>query len=167
MVGMFSSSAKRVWAISKQLNQPSSDPADIYASALKSKLTPNEQVICKDFAELSRDIFKALGFNTATFIINTGIEHTGVMAQDPKTGMMYIITADGAWGMWGKVFQAKNEGVPITGYLVWSLTDNFEWTEGFEPRFGLVYVDYNTRKRYMKDSGKWFRINLGLWIRMF
>ena len=59
-----------------------------------------------------------------------------------------------------QVLKAKQEGVPITGYLVWSLTDNFEWTEGYEPRFGLVYVDYNTQKRFIKDSGKWFRKNL-------
>ncbi len=59
-----------------------------------------------------------------------------------------------------QVLKAKNEGIPVTGYLVWSLTDNFEWSEGFEPRFGLVYVDYNTRKRYMKDSGKWFKEHL-------
>lgn len=59
-----------------------------------------------------------------------------------------------------QVLKAKKEGVPISGYLVWSLTDNFEWTEGFEPRFGLIYVDYKTQKRYMKDSGNWFRLNL-------
>ena len=60
----------------------------------------------------------------------------------------------------GQVSKAKNEGVPITGYLVWSLTDNFEWTEGYEPRFGLVYVDYKTQKRFLKDSGKWFKKQL-------
>jgi beta-glucosidase len=43
---------------------------------------------------------------------------------------------------------------------MWSLTDNFEWTEGYKPRFGLVYVDYNTQKRYIKDSGKWFKKQL-------
>jgi beta-glucosidase len=59
-----------------------------------------------------------------------------------------------------QVLKAKNEGIPVSGYLVWSLTDNFEWSEGFEPRFGLVYVDYNTRKRFMKDSGKWFKMFL-------
>jgi beta-glucosidase len=53
--------------------------------------------------------------------------------------------------------QAKTEGVPLNGYFVWSLTDNFEWKEGYQPRFGLVYIDYETQKRSMKDSGKWFR----------
>lgn len=55
------------------------------------------------------------------------------------------------------VLKAKQEGVPIDGYLVWSLTDNFEWSEGFAPRFGLIYVDYETQERYIKDSGYWFQ----------
>ena len=58
------------------------------------------------------------------------------------------------------IYRAKSEGVPITGYFVWSLTDNFEWSEGYEPRFGLVHVDYNTLERTMKDSGKWFQQQL-------
>jgi len=49
--------------------------------------------------------------------------------------------------------KAKQEGVPISGYLVWSLIDNFEWPERYEPRLGLVYVDHKTQKRYIKDSG--------------
>ena len=53
--------------------------------------------------------------------------------------------------------QAKREGVGLEGYFVWSLTDNFEWKEGYQPRFGLIYVDYITQKRYLKDSGKWFK----------
>lgn len=58
------------------------------------------------------------------------------------------------------VYKAQQEGVPITGYFVWSLTDNFEWSEGYRPRFGLVYIDYVTLERTMKDSGKWFRKQL-------
>ncbi len=54
------------------------------------------------------------------------------------------------------VLKAKREGVNITGYFVWTLMDNFEWAEGYHPRFGLVYIDYETQERIIKDSGKWF-----------
>ena len=48
------------------------------------------------------------------------------------------------------------QGVPIQGYLVWSLLDNFEWAEGYSKRFGIVYVDYQTQQRIIKDSGYWY-----------
>lgn len=48
--------------------------------------------------------------------------------------------------------KAQNDGADIKGYFAWSFMDNFEWAEGYEPRFGLVYVDYNTKKRIKKDS---------------
>ena len=56
-----------------------------------------------------------------------------------------------------QVLKAKNEGAPVAGYFVWSLLDNFEWAEGFHPRFGLVYIDYETQQRTIKDSGLWFK----------
>jgi beta-glucosidase len=56
-----------------------------------------------------------------------------------------------------QVLKAKNEGLNIKGYFVWSLLDNFEWAEGYRPRFGLVYVDFKTQKRFVKDSGLWFK----------
>lgn len=43
-------------------------------------------------------------------------------------------------------------GVPLRGYFAWSLLDNFEWAEGYSKRFGIVYTDYGTLKRYPKDS---------------
>lgn len=48
-------------------------------------------------------------------------------------------------------------GVPLAGYFVWSLMDNFEWAEGYTQRFGIVWVDYNTQERLPKDSALWYR----------
>ncbi len=54
------------------------------------------------------------------------------------------------------VAQVLGQGVPIKGYFVWSFLDNFEWAEGYRKRFGLVYVDYPTQQRIIKDSGRWY-----------
>ncbi|PSR73245.1 hypothetical protein PHLCEN_2v10905 [Hermanssonia centrifuga] len=55
----------------------------------------------------------------------------------------------------------KEDGVDVRGYFGWSLLDNFEWADGYVTRFGVTYVDYETQKRYPKDSGKflsqWFK----------
>tara|TARA_R110000796_G_scaffold252571_1_gene387978 strand:- start:21275 stop:22642 length:1368 start_codon:yes stop_codon:yes gene_type:complete len=55
-----------------------------------------------------------------------------------------------------QVYKAKEKGLKIDGYFVWTLMDNFEWAEGYFPRFGLVYVDFLTQKRIVKASGKWY-----------
>ncbi len=52
--------------------------------------------------------------------------------------------------------EAAAAGVDLRGYFVWSLLDNFEWTEGFDRRFGLVYVDYPTQRRIPKRSARWY-----------
>lgn len=52
---------------------------------------------------------------------------------------------------------AREAGSDLRGAFVWSLTDNFEWSEGLEKRFGLVRVDYGTQERIVKDSGRWYR----------
>ncbi|NIM94071.1 MAG: beta-glucosidase [Anaerolineales bacterium] len=56
-----------------------------------------------------------------------------------------------------QVHRAIEEGIPVTGYFVWSLMDNFEWAYGFRPRFGLVYTEFASQKRYVKDSGYLYR----------
>ncbi len=55
-----------------------------------------------------------------------------------------------------QVHGAIADGVPIEGYLVWSLFDNFEWAWGYGPRFGIVEVDYETQQRIPKKSAEWF-----------
>jgi beta-glucosidase len=49
-------------------------------------------------------------------------------------------------------YRAGRDGVPVKGYFQWIAMDNFEWTNGFDDRFGLVYVDFKTYKRTPKLS---------------
>lgn len=47
--------------------------------------------------------------------------------------------------------------VDLRGYFQWSLMDNFEWEKGYQERFGMIYVDYHTQERILKDSAFWYR----------
>lgn len=53
--------------------------------------------------------------------------------------------------------KATDDGVDLRGYFTWSLMDNFEWALGYSSRFGIVYIDYPTQKRIIKDSGYWYK----------
>jgi len=53
--------------------------------------------------------------------------------------------------------RAREQGVDVRGYYVWSLLDNFEWECGYDKRFGIVYVDYPTQRRIPKRSALWYR----------
>lgn len=52
--------------------------------------------------------------------------------------------------------RALAQDVPLRGYFLWSLLDNFEWAEGYSKRFGMIYVDYATQRRVVKASGRWY-----------
>lgn len=49
------------------------------------------------------------------------------------------------------------EEIDLRGYFQWSLMDNFEWEKGYAERFGIVYVDFETQERILKDSAYWYR----------
>jgi beta-glucosidase len=55
-----------------------------------------------------------------------------------------------------EVGRAMQAGADVRGYFVWTLTDNFEWAEGYSQRFGLVYCDFDTQRRIIKESGHWY-----------
>ena len=53
--------------------------------------------------------------------------------------------------------RAIEEGIPVGAYFHWSIMDNFEWAQGYKERFGLIFVDYTTGRRTLKDSASWYR----------
>ena len=52
--------------------------------------------------------------------------------------------------------RAVSEGVPVNGYFLWSLLDNYEWADGYDKRFGITYVDFQTQKRTSKLSSRFY-----------
>lgn len=58
--------------------------------------------------------------------------------------------------------RVADEGIDISGYFAWSLMDNFEWAYGYSERFGLIYVDYSSQKRILKDSAYFYRNTIAL-----
>nr|3CMJ_A Chain A, Beta-glucosidase [uncultured bacterium] len=57
----------------------------------------------------------------------------------------------------GAARRALADGVDLRGYYAWSLLDNFEWAEGYSKRFGIIYVDFETQQRTLKQSAQWYR----------
>ncbi|OGE79919.1 MAG: hypothetical protein A2660_00495 [Candidatus Doudnabacteria bacterium RIFCSPHIGHO2_01_FULL_45_18] len=85
-------------------------------------------------------------YNLPIYITENGLADT----QDSRRHKFLQETLE-----WVK--QAIIQGVSIKGYLHWSLTDNYEWTNGFGPRFGLVEIDYATQKRTVRKSAEIFK----------
>ncbi|MEJ1196167.1 MULTISPECIES: GH1 family beta-glucosidase [unclassified Streptomyces] len=81
-------------------------------------------------------------------ITENGCSYEGLDDQDRITYLDGHVRA---------LHRALEAGVDVRGYFVWSLLDNFEWAEGYARRFGLVHVDFATRKRTPKASYGWFR----------
>lgn len=88
--------------------------------------------------------------------------HLPVMVTENGIAASDVLSADGACHDPDRVAfldeflsgmkRAADEGIPLLGYQHWSIMDNFEWCEGYSPRFGLIHIDYRTQKRTLKDS---------------
>ncbi len=74
------------------------------------------------------------------------ITENGICTTDDRQRERFILRHLAVVG------QALQEGLPVMGYLYWSLLDNFEWADGYGPRFGLIEVDYATQARRVRDS---------------
>lgn len=83
------------------------------------------------------------GMANTDFVMDDGCVH------DPQR-IQYL-----KWYLHG-LKRAADEGYPVLGYMYWSIFDNFEWAEGYDKRFGIVYVDFQTQQRIPKDSALWY-----------
>ena len=91
---------------------------------------------------------------------------THVLCRMGQMGLPLLVTENGAYmeedarrgrylvGHIQAMARAMRRGAPVIGYCCWSLLDNFEWADGFGPRFGIIAVDYATQRRTVRDSGR-------------
>jgi beta-glucosidase len=93
--------------------------------------------------------------NPDLYITENGIAHNAVQAEDGKIHDDYRI--EYLRQHIQQAARALADGVKLHGYFVWTLLDNFEWEAGWGQRFGLIYTDYQTLQRTVKDSGWWYR----------
>ena len=85
-------------------------------------------------------------------------ENGAAMADELKDGLVNDVDrVDYYNSHLNMVHNAVIDGVEVRGYFAWSLLDNFEWAEGYEKRFGLVYVDFETQKRTLKLSANAYK----------
>jgi beta-glucosidase len=78
------------------------------------------------------------------------ITENGVAATDESYRIRYLDAH------LRQVARAISDGIPVQGYMVWSLTDNYEWDRGYGMRFGLIHVDFATQAREIKTGGRWY-----------
>jgi beta-glucosidase len=88
------------------------------------------------------------------------ITENGAAFDDPPAGNGLVDDPDRVAYLDGHieaVARAIADGVDVRRYFAWSLMDNFEWSRGYDKRFGIVRVDYDTQRRTLKRSGAWYR----------
>ena len=94
-------------------------------------------------------------YKKPVYITENGLANTEWVCLDGKVHDTYRI--DFYHRYLRELKKAASDGVDVAGYFAWSLMDNFEWAEGYSQRFGMIYVDYRTQKRIIKDSGYWYK----------
>ena len=75
----------------------------------------------------------------------------------PETHIGWVMSPEVMYWSAKFLYERYGKQISLMGYLHWSLMDNYEWAEGYTHRFGLIYVDYRTQERIIKDSGYWYK----------
>jgi len=94
-------------------------------------------------------------YHLPVLFTENGMANTDFVMQDGKVHDPQRI--DFVRGYLKGIKRSLAENIPVIGYTYWSILDNYEWAWGYNKRFGLIYVDYQTQKRTLKDSALWYR----------
>ncbi|HUO58568.1 MAG TPA: GH1 family beta-glucosidase [bacterium] len=112
-------------------------------------------VVPDAFRDLLVDLHKTYGFKKL-FVTENGLP-TRDSLRDRKETLEDEMRVHYLGNYLSEALKAIEAGVPLKGYYAWSLMDNFEWNHGFDPRFGLIHVDFKTGERTFKNSAKWYQ----------
>lgn len=93
-------------------------------------------------------------YKTPIYVTENGMCNRDVLSSDGKVHDPQRIEFLNRYIL--AMHKTMDEGADIRGYFQWTLTDNFEWSCGYRDKFGLVYVDFATQRRYLKDSAFWY-----------
>lgn len=116
-----------------------------------------------DWMIYPQGLYDTLKYLSATYpnLPVTYITENGLGHKDPAPGADGIVAdperIDFVDQHVERVLQAREEGVNVQGYFIWSLQDQFSWANGYNKRYGLFYIDFETQKRYIKQSALWYR----------
>ena len=106
----------------------------------------------QDVLRMLKDQYK---LNIPIYITENGFPQTDE-APDEKGEIHDPARIEYVKNMLIQLHRAIQKGADVRGYFLWSLMDNFEWTAGYSIRYGITRVDYDTLRRTVKDSGKWY-----------
>jgi beta-glucosidase len=137
-------------------NTPDNDPQTVFAQPR----TPEHwtEMGWEIYPDGLANVLKRLYFNyqpRKIYVTENGASYS--TPPDEKGNVPDELRTNYLRAHFAAMYRAIQAGVPLAGYFVWSLMDNFEWSHGFSQRFGIIWVDYETQKRILKDSAKWYK----------
>ena len=116
-----------------------------------------------DWAIYPKGIYDVLKHLAATYpeMPVAYVTENGLGHKDPEPGADGIVAdperIDFVDAHVEQVLKARSEGVNVQGYFIWSLQDQFSWANGYNKRYGLIYIDFDNQKRYLKQSALWYK----------
>lgn len=137
---------------SHEIPEPENAPQTVFPSPHRTEM--GWEVYPEGLYEILGRLHFGYGF-PAIFVTENGAAFPDTIGPDGRVDDPMRVAY--LKGYLTSVARALAAGVPLRGYFVWSLLDNFEWAYGYSKRFGLIYVDFPTQRRILKSSAQWYR----------